>query len=1094
MVDVDSSNELRKIHEIVVAYRAFNLMKPSITINKKGEILKASLVSKELYGFFERKKASERAKLVSGFLTNGQQERIASLKVFGCDIDYRVLISDQSYTLQFLIEENPMSQGPQDGEKYKLIVEAANEIIYETDAAGDFTYVNPKTLKVTGYERNEIIGKSYLELIHPEYREEAQQFYRKQAGTREKSTYKELPIITKNGEQFWIGLNVQLLENAFQIMGFLGVGRDITESYYNRLALKQSEEKYRGIIQNLQYGLMEVDLNQKIVFANPVMTEITGYTPEELIGKVATEFLVDEEARKIIASQQHKRSKGSASVYEIPLKHKDGSYRWAMISGAPIYNVDGSIRGSIGIHMDITNRKLAEEELKETKAKLSKYKNGLEAINSVTSNLSLSSVSQIDQGLKIATEYLGLDLAIISEINGASYEIKQFYSNTDDTGLNIGDKFKLGDTFCDIVIKKDDILFMKDVSESKYYDHPCHELFGVESYIGIAYRVNGEKRGTINFTSTKARKEEFDTYDLEFVELFSKWMGYTLTLIENQEKLEAEQRALARKNKELERNQKHLSAINGFVTSLLSDDSIQEISWEIAENVIEKFGYEDCVIYLKNDESGKLDQVAAYGAKQSKTRKVLDPISIEIGEGIVGAVAQTGIAEIVNDTSKDGRYIVDDAVRFSEITVPIIADGEVIGVIDSEHRQRNFFNQEHLHTLTTIANLASNRLKNAIAKKKQEKAEKELIESEQKLRKILHNAIDAVITIDREGVITEWNRQAESIFGFTADEALGKTLLETIIPPIHREAHKRGMQHFFKTGEGPVLNQKIEITALRKNGEEFPVAMAIIPVENKGYFTFTAFLSDITIQKQVQEEMQKALEKERELNELKSRFVSMTSHEFRTPLTTIKQNADLISFQLEGQHPDDFPRYKKFLDRIDGDLNRVTSLMNDILMLGKIEAGRINMKKSSTDLVQFVERLVNKHSEADSKGRKIKMEVVGVPREVSIDSSLMEHVFSNLLSNALKYSPNSEAPEVQVAFNELKSVRVSIKDYGIGIPQKDLKGLFGSFYRATNVKNIQGTGLGLSIVKEFTELHGGTITVDSEENKGSEFTVELPLS
>lgn len=1069
-------------------------MNPSVILSLDGEIQSFSHLSTKFLFYLTNENPELLYDLVKGFQLQTDKYSTGSVHVFDMNIKYRISFSNNLYTILFLTDECLMTAGYPDNEKYKLIVEAANEIIYEMDALGNFTYVNPKTLTLTGYKDNEILGKSYLELVHPDFREKAQKFYANQVYERIKSTFLELPIVTKSGEQFWIGLNVQLLENDFAVTGFLGVGRDITEGYNNRLALQQSEEKYRGIIQNLHYGLMEVDLDEKIVYANEAMSQITGYTQKELIGKVASKLLADERGVSVLEEEHVKRNNGGASVYEIPLKHKDGSFRWAMISGAPIYNVDGSVKGTIGIHMDITDRIENEHELKVTRSRLKKYKDGLEALNSVTSNPSLSFTDQIREGLRIAKRYLGMGLAIISEIEGQKYTVKQFVARIEMPDLKVGSEFKLSDTFCEIVMANENVLYMKDISDSEYSDHPCHHLFGIESYLGIPYTVNGEKRGTVNFTAADPREEEFDSYDLEFINLFSKWIGYILTLSENQQKQLADQEALANKNKELNRNQKYLGTINEFVTSLLQDEGIMDIAWDIAENVIDKFGYEDCVIYLVNEEEQILEQVAAYGPKQSKNREVVDAITIPFGRGIVGSIAKSGKAEIISDTSKDKRYLIDDALRYSEITVPIIADGKVIGIIDSEHKQKNFFNEEHLHTLMTIANLAANRLKNAIAKRDQEKAEKELKESEEKLRKILHNAIDAVITIDSRGVVKDWNLQAEAIFGYTAEEAIGKTLTETIIPTQHHQSHDSGMKRFNETGKGPVLNQKIEITAIRKSGEEFPIEMAIIPVESKGEHSFTAFLSDITIQKQVQDEMEKALNKERELNELKSRFVSMTSHEFRTPLTTIKQNTDLISYQLENNLPQEFPTFKKYIDRIEGDVNRLTALMNDILMLGRIESGKIQIKKLSIDFVKFMEILTQKHSEADSENRSIELKIQGVPQEVEIDVQLMHHVVSNLLSNAFKYSQGAKAPEVNVSFNKLSRVRLSVKDYGIGIPEKDQKGLFESFYRATNVRNIQGSGLGLSIVKEFTEMHGGTIEVISKEGEGSEFILELPIS
>ncbi|OEK00915.1 hypothetical protein BFP97_05045 [Roseivirga sp. 4D4] len=833
-------------------------------------------------------------------------------------VDVKVEPSSDLYHITFSEKQDRVLTNKFKTDKYKLLVEAANDIIYEINLQGQFTYVNPKASEVTGYSREECLDMTYLELVREDWRGKLQKHYRNQVNESIPSTYMEFPIVDKNGNKAWLGQNVQLIENGTEITGLMAIARDISERHDNERVLAQSEEKYRGIIQNLQYGLMEVDLDERIVYANEAMCIISGYTQDELVGQIASDILVDDDTKDIIEREHEKRGDGVASVYKIKLRHKDGSPIYSLISGAPIYDIDGNRTGSIGIHMDITDKQKDEEAL-------------------------------------------------------------------------------------------------------------------------IAAR--------------------------------------------NQ--LEAQ-------NIELKNNEKFLSAINGFVTKLLDDDSLTDIAWEIAENVIDQFDFEDCVIYVLNEESEMLEQLAAYGAKTEKNRIIKNPIHIPLGEGIVGSVALTGKAEIINDTSKDDRYIVDDSMRLSEISVPIVANGRVIGVIDSEHPQRNFFTQQHLETLNTIAVLASNRLNRALAHQKQKEAEEELRDNENKLRKILDSAIDGVITIDTKGIVTEWNRQAEVIFGYTADEAIGKPLTDTIIPPNFREAHDRGMKHYLKTGEGPVLNQKIEISAIRKNGEEFPIELAIIPVKTKRIETFTAFVSDITVQKKVQEETEKALNKERELNELKSRFVAMTSHEFRTPLTTIKQNTDLINFKLGSLLPDGASSFDKYFDRISSEIGRVTGLMNDILMLGRIEAGKIEIKKREDDLVAFCEHLVLKHRYDDADPKTIDFKVVGVPKPVAYDRQLLDHVISNLVSNAIKYSENKSTPEVTLAFNKLKTVNIHVKDFGIGIPKKDQKGLFQSFYRATNVKNIQGSGLGLSIVKEFTEMHGGHVSVISEVGEGAEFIVELP--
>ena len=168
-----------------------------------------------------------------------------------------------------------------------------------------------------------------------------------------------------------------------------------------------------------------------------------------------------------------------------------------------------------------------------------------------------------------------------------------------------------------------------------------------------------------------------------------------------------------------------LEALNNLMSSILGKTDIYEIAWEITKNTIGLLGFEDCVIYLLNEDKNELNQIAAYGEKLLGKLSVKNKITIPLGKGIVGTVAENGIPEIIGDTSKDSRYIIDDKRRYSEIAVPIIADNEIIGVIDSEHSSKNFFTNDHLKTLQTIASLAATQLKNALSLKLKEKAEKE---------------------------------------------------------------------------------------------------------------------------------------------------------------------------------------------------------------------------------------------------------------------------------------------------------------------------------------------------------------------------------
>jgi len=994
---------------------------------------------------------------------------------------YRVLID---------LSQNTKNTTPLN--RYKLLVEAANDVIFEVDLKGYFIYVNPKVLDF-GYPENEIIGAHFTLLIREDWVDKTMAFYLTQISDSIRSTYFEFPIITANGHEIWVGQRTQLLEDETGILGLMAVCRDITAEKNKKLAIQRSEEKYRGIIQNLNVGLLEVDVDHNIQFANKAFANLVGYTKDELLSMNARDSLVTDEAREIIIAEQEKRNDGISSYYEVPLLHKNGCSVWTLISGATLFDDKGNTIGSIGIHLDISERKANVAELAFGQQRLDKYKHGLELINEITSNTSLTAKEHISLGLETAASYLELPIGIISEIEEDNYNVWAFYTKENDGSLNEGQVFDLKNTYCEIVFKKESFLAIEHFSKSDHSNHPCFALFGLESYIGAPYYVNGELRGTINFTSPSPKQGRFDSFDTEFISFLAKWVGTLISQIEAKDARALEQSFLTLRNEELVEQKEFLSTINSFVPNLLNLDDLEGISWEIAENVIQAFGYEDCVIYLLNKEGTGLYQLAAYGAKNGENSQIVNPIEIQMGQGIVGTVAQSGIAELIHDTSKDPRYIVDDVERLSELCVPIITDGEVIGVIDSESSKKNFYSEKDLESLTTVANLAAHRLKMAKAKALQSSAEEALLENELKLRTIINSALDAVISIDGEGLVTEWNMRAEKMFGYKAEEVLGTPLTSTIIPHTHRSAHKKGMGHYHKTGEGPVLGQKIEITALKKSGEEFPIELAIVPIIMKGVHSFTAFISDITIQKQVQKETEKALLKERELNELKSRFVAMTSHEFRTPLTTIKQNIDIVSHKISKDLPDTGEAYNKYLGRIESEINRVTLLMNDILALGRIESGGIELNKKSVDLVAIFQEAIRINTQSRSDGRNIKFKVIGVPRPVLLDGQFFNHILTNLISNAFKYSEGAADPEIYLNYSDLDKVEFSVKDYGIGIPKKDQKGLFSSFYRATNVKNIQGSGLGLSIVKEFIEMHYGTIDVESQKDAGATFVLTLPI-
>lgn len=247
--------------------------------------------------------------------------------------------------------------------EYRELVETVSDIIYRANRTGHFTYVNPTAVHTTGYDENELIGCHFTKLVREDFRSKLVSFYTFQMKEGIRSTYTEFPIITRNNEEIWVGQTVDIHPMDNGETEFIALCRDISDRKKVEKALMLSEEKYRSIIENLELGLLEVDKNGRIVKAYPQFCNLTGYSPEDLEGKVATEVLVKKESMSTVEEQNRKRQKGIPSVYELEILKKDGTPIWVIISGAPYYNERNEMIGTVGIHLDITSRKNMEKEL-----------------------------------------------------------------------------------------------------------------------------------------------------------------------------------------------------------------------------------------------------------------------------------------------------------------------------------------------------------------------------------------------------------------------------------------------------------------------------------------------------------------------------------------------------------------------------------------------------------------------------------------------------------------------------------------------------------------------------------------------------------
>jgi len=360
--------------------------------------------------------------------------------------------------------------------------------------------------------------------------------------------------------------------------------------------------------------------------------------------------------------------------------------------------------------------------------------------------------------------------------------------------------------------------------------------------------------------------------------------------------------------------------------------------------------------------------------------------------------------------------------------------------------------------------------------------------SEVRLRSIFDSAFEAIITNDALGTITEWNPRAESMFQYKREEAIGKKIHELIMPEKLRGKYLKATQKFYQTGHGPLLNKKIEIEAVRRNGEIFPIELSVSVNQREDVFIFTSFIDDITQRKKSERELIEAREKALEAAKVKSEFLANMSHEIRTPLNAVIGLTDILQ---EGALSSE---QSKYVHLIQESGNHLLNVINDILDFSKIEAGRMVLEKIDFNLKHLLENTSEllKHK-VQEKGLQFQLTIdPQVPREVMGDPGRLGQVLINLIANAIKFT---DFGKISVSVKLLKDdpngpvLIFSVQDSGIGMSEEASKKLFNPFVQGDGSTNRRygGTGLGLSICKRIVELMGGEIQVSSKEEEGSEF-------
>lgn len=483
---------------------------------------------------------------------------------------------------------------------------------------------------------------------------------------------------------------------------------------------------------------------------------------------------------------------------------------------------------------------------------------------------------------------------------------------------------------------------------------------------------------------------------------------------------------------------------------------------------------------------------------------------------------------VVNDAAQDERFtsntlVTGEAQACFYGGVPLLtADGHKIGALCVLDRTPRSLSGEHAQALRVLARQAVAHLEFRRTKRVHE-------QSERRFRSIIEEANEAYISFAANGVIREWNREAEHLLGWTREEIIGSSVRETVVPA---DLWQRVVAALAERDDGgdhdgtPLVATRVDGNAMTKSGSDLPVEFTFLPLEVGDETLINVLLHDISARRRVAAKRERLLEAEqaagveltrvgvdrerllrsekaagleltsqnemlRELDALKDQFVSVVSHELRTPLTAIRGYLEIVLGEEPGPLNEE---QKRFLEIADSSSEQLMRVVGDLLLIGKAEAGYLELDIAEFDVgAMLMDCIVGAKPSADAKQIDLRLKVMEMPL-LSADRGRLSQALGNIISNAIKFT---EDGRVDVCLRSEEGLAIiEVTDTGAGVPNAEVEHLFVPFFRSSTSTHqaIPGTGLGLSIAKEIVEAHGGSISVESAEGCGTSFRVKLPTN
>jgi PAS domain S-box-containing protein len=463
---------------------------------------------------------------------------------------------------------------------------------------------------------------------------------------------------------------------------------------------------------------------------------------------------------------------------------------------------------------------------------------------------------------------------------------------------------------------------------------------------------------------------------------------------------------------------------------------------------------------------------------------------------ILRRLRERGEPYVIPSTQRDPEWLTSPLNQWvrSYVGVPICSHNQVIGFLNLDSATEDFFTPQHAERLAIFADYAAIAVENAqlyeamsghaadLAARVEERTV-ELKRSKEHVEAIFASTTDALAVTTTTGVIQQINPAFSRLFDLPEADVPGRRLDEFVEEP---GALATALEELTRSLEP----RRVELAMRRQDGTTFDADLVLSPMQEAKLHGIVCSLRDISAHKQLEIGLRRALEREKELGVLKSRFISMASHEFRTPLATILSSSELLRRYTDRMSAD---ASRSHFDTIESGVHHMAQMIDDLLIIGKADEGRLHFSPEPLDLVSFCRALLEELFRSDEAARRIQFIHSADRLDAYADQSLIRQILTNLLSNALKYSPAPQ-PVTFRLYREDNNIVFTVADQGIGIPEADQPDLFEAFHRGSNVGVIEGSGLSLAVLKRAVDLHRGHISFDSKENVGTTFRVCLPIA